>query len=130
MAEEELTIEQLIERLGRVKRMASKLPVEFQSVHNDLADLYDKIRAAQLGTPRDCARQERPHVSESSGHSEASRHSRLLEWPHGLAPSPPPIPVPPADAACFASENDYISSSLEYSSLDLLAHRTHKRSIT
>ncbi len=42
------TIEELIDRLGEVARLAGKLPPEYQSAHKQLADLYEKVKRAQL----------------------------------------------------------------------------------
>jgi hypothetical protein len=41
------TIEELIDRLGEVVRLAENLPPEVQSAHKQLADLYEKVRRAQ-----------------------------------------------------------------------------------
>jgi hypothetical protein len=49
MKEKELTIEQLIERLGKLVQLSKKLPPEFQSEHKELAALYEKVRRAQSG---------------------------------------------------------------------------------
>jgi hypothetical protein len=49
MAEEELTMEKLIEKLRKLKELAAKLPPEFQGEHKELSDLYEKVRRAQSG---------------------------------------------------------------------------------
>ena len=42
------TIEELIERLGEVARLAAELPPEYQSAQKQLENLYEKVRRAQL----------------------------------------------------------------------------------
>ena len=49
MADYPPTTEELIEQLARVRDLAAKLPPSMQSVHKDLADLYEWVNALRSG---------------------------------------------------------------------------------
>ncbi len=51
MADYPPTMEELIEQLGRLVDQAAKLPPSMQSVHKDLADLYEKVKRAEQRRP-------------------------------------------------------------------------------
>jgi hypothetical protein len=51
MADYPPTTEELIEQLRQTMEMAAKLPPSMQSVHKDLAALYEKVKRAQEWRP-------------------------------------------------------------------------------
>ncbi len=56
-------MEQRIEQLREVKGLLENLPPEFQDIHTDFAELYEKVRIAQLGIAPVSAREDRPQVT-------------------------------------------------------------------